>query len=75
MRNFKSVLNEKGLDDFGLSGITFKVDQLTIGKIYKEQDTTYWDKSAKKSKPFFVDDNGCSRNIDECLKQGIIEEI
>jgi len=75
MRKFKALKSEKGRDDFGASGITFEVDQLIEGKIYTQQDTTYWDERAKRSAPFFVDDNGCSRDIDYCLKKGIITEI
>jgi len=75
MRKFKALKSEKGRDDFGTSGITFEADQLIEGKIYTQQDTKYWDKQAKCSAPFFVDDNGCSRNIDDCLKEGIIVEV
>lgn len=75
MRKFRALISEKGLDDFGASGITFEVDQLIEGKIYKQQDTTYWDEHAKRSAPFFVDDNGCSRNIEKCIKNGIIIEV
>lgn len=75
LRKFRALVNEKGKDDLGFSGITFEVDQLIEGNIYLEQDTTYWDQHAKNSPPFFVDDNGCSRNIKDSLKEGIIEEI
>jgi hypothetical protein len=75
MRKFKALKIEKGRDDFGASGITFEVDQLIEGKIYIQQDTKYWDEHAKRSAPFFVDDNGCSRDISDCLKKGIIIEM
>ena len=75
MRKFKALKNEKGRDDFGTSGITFEVVQLIEGKVYTQQNTEYWDEHAKHSAPFFVDDNGCSRNIDDCLKEGIIVEL
>lgn len=74
-RKFKALVSEKGLDDLGASGMTFDVDQLIEGKIYTEQDTEYWDERAKMSPPFFVDDNGCSRNIKDCLQKGIIIEV
>jgi hypothetical protein len=75
MRKFKALKGEKGMDDFGASGMTFEVDQLVEGKIYKQQDTEYWDDRAKRSAPFFVDDNGCSRDIADCIKKGIIVEV
>jgi hypothetical protein len=75
MRKFKALVSETGLDDFGASGMTFRVDQLVKGRIYTQEDTTNWDAAAKRSAPFFVDDNGCSRNIERSLKEGIIEEV
>jgi len=75
MRKFRALKSEKGRDDFGASGITFEVDQLIEGNVYTEQDTKHWDERAKRSAPFFVDSNGCSRNIADCIKNGIIVEI
>ncbi len=48
--------------------ITIQIDDI-------ETDTTYWDEHAKASKPFIVDDNGCSRDIDKMLRDKKIEEI
>lgn len=75
LRKFRALVDEKGLDDLGESGIVFKVDQLIKGKVYTQADERNYEKVSYKRKPFFVDDNGCSRNIEFCLKEGIIEEI
>lgn len=75
MRKFRALVDETGMDDFGASGMTFQVDQLVKDRVYEEQDTTHWDERAKNSAPFFVDDNGCSRNIKRSLEDGVIEEI
>lgn len=71
----RALVNESGLDDFGASGLTFTVHQLIAGKIYTQTDTKYWDERAKKSAPFFVDDNGCSRNITSMISSGKVELV
>ncbi len=75
LRQFRSLINEKGLDDVGFSGITFEVDQLIKGNIYEEADRRNYDSHGRNSKPFFVDDNGCSRDIRFMLDKGYVEEI
>jgi len=75
LRQFKALINEKGLDDFGSSGMTFEVDQLIKDKIYEEADRSKYDSHGRNSKPFFVDDNGCSRDIRYMLDKGYVEEI
>jgi hypothetical protein len=75
LRKFKAVVNEKGLCDFGASGRTLEANHLIEGKIYKQADQRFYDETGRNSKPFFVDDNGCSRDIEQLIKKGIIEEI
>lgn len=75
LRKFKALVSEKGLDDFGASGMTFEVDQLVKGKIYTQADQRFYDERGRNSAPFFVDDNGCSRDIASMLKSGKIVEI
>jgi hypothetical protein len=75
LRKFRSLVDEKDRDDFGMSGLTFEVDSLVKGKVYTQADTTYYDARAKASAPFFVDDNGCSRDIGHMLEKGLVEEI
>lgn len=75
LRKFKSLINEKGRDDFGASGMTFEVDELIKDKIYIQADQSRYDAHGRNSAPFFVDDNGCSRNIQHMLDKGYIEEI
>jgi hypothetical protein len=40
-RKFEALVDEYGLDDFGLSGSTFKVQSIKKGKIYEESDPNY----------------------------------
>lgn len=75
LRKFKALVNEKGLDDFGASGMTFEVDQLIKDKIYVQADQRFYDEIGRNSKPFFVDGNGCSRDIDRSIKEGIVIEV
>lgn len=75
LRKFKALVNEKGLDDIGMSGLTFEVDQLVKGKIYTQADQRFYDEHGRKSKPFFIDDNGCSRDIECMIKNGKVKEI
>lgn len=75
LRKFRAKVNEKGLDDGGVASFTFKVDQLIKGKIYTQADQRFYDENGKNSKPFFVDDNGCSRDIDFMLKTDKVEEV
>lgn len=75
LRKFKYVIDEEGLDDFGASGMVFRVTSLVKGKIYTQEDTTYYDENGRNAKPFFVDDNGCARDIEDSLRAGIIIEI
>lgn len=75
LRKFISLVNETGVDDFGASGLTFRVDQLVKGKVYTQADQSNYDEHGRNSAPFFVDDNGCSRDIADCIKQKIIKEI
>lgn len=75
LRKFKALVSEKGLDDFGASGLTFEVDQLIEGKIYKQANQSEYDKMSQNLPPFFVDDNGCSRDIKYMLKEGKVIEI
>ena len=71
-RKFRALISERGLDDFGASGLTFEVDQLIKGKIYIEEDQTFYD---RLSLPFFVDDNGCARDIKHMLETKQVEEV
>jgi len=75
LRRFKVLVSEKGLDDFGASGSTFLVDQLVEGKIYEQADQSRYDENGRNAQPFFVDDNGCSRNIKQLLRLGKIIEV
>ena len=75
LRKFKALVGETGLDDLGLSGDTFEVDQLVIGDIYTQADQTYYDENGRNSAPFFVDDNGCSRDIKQMLREGKVIEV
>lgn len=75
LRKFISLVNERGLDDIGFSGLTIEVDQLVKGKVYTQADQSLYDERGRNSKPFFIDDNGCSRDIELSLKNGIIEEL
>lgn len=75
LRKFRALVNEKGLDDGGVASFTFEVDQLIKGDIYIQADQRYYDEHGRKSKPFFVDDNGCSRDIEHMIQTGKVEEI
>lgn len=75
LRKFRALINEKGLDDGGGASFTFEVDQLIKDKIYTQEDQRNYDERGRNSKPFFVDDNGCSRDIELSIKQGIVEEV
>lgn len=62
-RKFIALINEEGIDDIGMSGLTFKVESLRKGKIYEERNPEYL------SKPYnhnvVIDDNGCWNHIGE----------
>ena len=75
LRKFKSLVNEKGLDDGGVASFVFEVDQLIEGKIYTQADQRHYDERGRNSQPFFVDDNGCSRDIAYMLKNKLVEEV
>ncbi len=75
LRKFMALVNKKGLDDGGVASFTFPVDQLIKGKIYIQADQSNYDEAGRNSEPFFVDDNGCSRNIKREIKLGTIKEI
>lgn len=75
LRKFKALVSEKGKDDFGASGIVFEVDQLIKGNIYEQADERNYCEVSYKRQPFFVDDNGCSRDIEEMLKSNKIIEL
>lgn len=75
LRKFKSLISQKGIDDGGVASFTFEVDQLLKGKIYTQADQRFYDEQSRNSKPFFVDDNGCSRDIEYMLKNGFVEEV
>lgn len=75
MRKFKALISEKGRDDYGVASGTFEVYQLVKDKVYIQADERFYDKALYKRKPFFVDDNGCSRNISTLLKECKIVEI
>lgn len=75
LRKFKALINETGLDDFGASGMVFEVDQLIKDKVYTQADQRFYDEHGRNKKPFFVDDNGCSRDIENALKEGIVIEV
>jgi len=75
LRKFRALVDETGLDDIGFSGMTFVVQELKRGKIYTQADQRYYDEAGRTSAPFFVDDNGCSRDIADMLKSGKIEEV
>lgn len=44
LRRLRALVNEKGLDDFGASGLTFEVDQLVAGSVYTQADERFYDK-------------------------------
>jgi len=75
LRKFKALVNETGLDDFGASGQTFGVNQLVVGKVYTQADQTYYDENGRNAAPFFVDDNDCSRDIKQMLREGKVIEV
>lgn len=75
LRKFRALINEKGLDDGGVASFTFEVDNLVKGRIYTQADERQYCKVDYVRKPFFVDDNGCSRDIEKSIKKGIIEEV
>lgn len=75
LRKFRALVSETGLDDFGFSGQTFKVDQLIEGKVYTQADQRNYDEAGRKSPPFFVDDNGCSRDIAKMIKEKKVVEV
>lgn len=75
LRKFKSLVNETGLDDLGASRITFEVDQLIKDKIYIQADQSNYDERGRNMSPFFVDDNGCSRDIAKSIKDNIVIEV
>lgn len=75
LRKFRALVNLIGLDDFGMSGSTFKVDQLIKGKVYIQADQRFYDARGRNSAPFFVDDNGCSNDITRAVEQGKVEEV
>jgi len=75
LRKFKVLVGETGLDDFGASGQTFGVNQLVVGKVYTQADQTYYDENGRNAAPFFVDDNGCSRDIKQMLREGKVIEV
>jgi hypothetical protein len=74
LRKIKALINEEGLDDFGYSGHTFTVDQLIKDKIYTQADTTYYEERVRNH-VFFIDDNGCARDIEEMIKNKKVVEI
>lgn len=59
-RKFESIIDEFGLDDFGVSGLTFTVQSLTKGKIYYERDPEY---ISTHERGVVIDDNGCWNHI------------
>ena len=67
MRKFEALIDELGSCDFGHSGIVFLVTSLEKGKVYTQ--------SKYDSKRHFTDDNDCSRNIEELLKENKIKEL
>lgn len=69
------MVDAKGLDDGGVASFTFEVDQLVKGKIYTQADQRWYDEHGQKSAPFFVDDNGCSNDIEWALAAKIVEEV
>jgi hypothetical protein len=75
LRKFRALVSERGLDDFGASGITFEVDELIKGEIYTQADESRYCKVNYERTPFFVDNNGCSRDIEYCIENKIIEEV
>ena len=75
LRKFRALVNEKGLEDYpDFSGV-YLVDKLIKGKIYTQADETRYCEVPYKREPFFVDDNGCSRNIKYMLDTKKVEEI
>lgn len=75
LREFESLIDEESWDDIGMSGSVYKTASLVKGKIYIQADQTYYDAAGKNSKPFIVDDTGCSRDIAQMLKNRNIKEI
>ncbi len=75
LRKFRALVDEKGLDDWADFSSTFTVDVLIKGKIYTQADQSEYDEMGRNSKPFFVDDNGCSNDIEYMLKNKKVEEV
>ena len=55
-RKFEALVDEYGLDDFGSSGYTFKVQSIKKGKIYEERNPNY---ISGHQKGVIIDDNCC----------------
>jgi len=69
MRKFKALVNEFGLDDFGVASGTFKVQVLTKGEIYKEHQRLVSANDGRgglKEVPsgYVIDDNSCWNKIE-----------
>lgn len=75
LRKFRALVNQTGLDDLGMSGIVFRTETLIKWKIYHQADERKYCEVDYVRKPFFVDDIGCSRDIEKALKDKEIEEI
>jgi hypothetical protein len=63
LRKFKSLVNEKGYDYTGSCGTTITIYKLVKDYIYES------------NQPFFVDDDGCPRDIKDMLKSKKVIEI
>jgi len=55
-RKFKAKIDEFGLDDIGMSGLTFKVKSLTKNEIYEEMNPS---SISGNKRGVVIDDNGC----------------
>ena len=58
MRKFEALINETGLEDFGMTGTTFRVVSLVKGKIYPEHMLDDPERSG-----YVIDDNSCWNKI------------
>jgi hypothetical protein len=75
LRKFKALIQETGLDDIGMSGMTFICVSLEKNKIYTKADQSRYDYHGRCSPPFFVDDTGCARDIAYMLRNKLVEEV
>lgn len=55
-RKFEAIVDEFGLDDYGVASGTFEVQSIAKGKIYEEENPAHID---GHERGIVVDDNSC----------------